>query len=223
MTKQIIRETPWDKPALGMDTYELLELSEEAMQKSEELAGHFTIKVDPLDSKKLLHEYGFYYTDTLITPTCTKEQFNPYSDEKAHITKEVSREDIIGVSRGAYRHGRFHRDFMLDKKSADLRYDRWLGQLYDEGNVWGLIYEGELAGFFAYSDNQVLLQAFKPEFQGRGLSKYFWSPAVDLLFEQGYTKVATSISAANLAMLNLVVSLGFRFTDAVDVYQKLNK
>ncbi|MGY4691575.1 GNAT family N-acetyltransferase [Salibacterium sp. K-3] len=223
MTENILRETPWDKRALGMETYELLEHSEEALQKSEALKGHFTIKVDPLDSKHLLHAHGFYYTDTLLIPTCTKEQFTTYQDDKLTLMKKVPREDIIAISQGAYEHGRFHRDFMLDRSGADQRYDNWLGQLYDEGGVWGLAYDGELAGFFAYSGNQVLLQAFWPKYQGRGLSKYFWSKAVQSLFDEGYEEVKTSISAANLAMVNLTASLGFKFKDAVDVYHKLNE
>ncbi|MFB4163954.1 GNAT family N-acetyltransferase [Alteribacillus sp. JSM 102045] len=223
MIQEIIRETPWDKPALGLDTYELLDHSEEALQKSERLKGHFTIKVDPLDSKELLHQYGFYYTDTLLTPVCKKDRFTPFVDEKLTLLPDVNREEIIAISKGAYDHGRFHRDFKLERNGADQRYDNWLNQLYDEGNVWGLLYEDDLAGFFAFSKNQVLLQAFKPEYQGRGLAKYFWSRAVSSLFEEGHKEIKTSISAANLAMVNLVASLGFKFADAVDVYHKLNK
>ncbi|SDJ02789.1 GNAT family N-acetyltransferase [Alteribacillus bidgolensis] len=223
MRQEIIRETPWDKPALKLDTYELLEYSEEALQKSDHLKGHFTIKVDPLESKQLLHTYGFYYTDTLLTPVCKKERFTPFVDKKLTLLSDVKREEIIAISKGAYDHGRFHRDFKLEKSGADQRYDNWLNQLYDEGNVWGLLYEDELAGFFAFSENQVLLQAFKPEYQGRGLAKYFWSRAVRSLFEEGHVEIKTSISAANLAMVNLTASLGFKFADAVDVYHKLNQ
>ncbi|MDQ0300203.1 ribosomal protein S18 acetylase RimI-like enzyme [Salibacterium salarium] len=222
MTEEMIRETPWDKRALEMDTYELLVHSEEALKKSESMEGHFTIKVDPLDSKKLLHQYGFYYTDTLVTPICHRQTFIPFEDEKLTLMFDVNREDIIAISKGAYEHGRFHRDFKLDRSGADQRYDNWLGQLYDQNKVWGLAYDGELAGFFAFSENQVLLQAFKPEYQGRGLSKYFWSQAVQILFDEGYEEVKTSISAANLAMMNLVTSLGFKFKGAVDIYHKLN-
>ncbi|MFZ4452569.1 GNAT family N-acetyltransferase [Salibacterium aidingense] len=221
--EELMRETPWDKRALGIDTYELLVHSEEALKKSDAVKGHFTIKVNPLDSKALLHEYGFYYTDTLLAPVCDKQQFISHEDEKLTLMYNINRDDVIAISQGAYDHGRFHRDFKLERSGADQRYDNWLGQLYDENKVWGLAYEGELAGFFAFSENQVLLQAFKPEYQGRGLSKYFWSKAVRVLFDKGYEEVKTSISAANLAMVNLVSSLGFKFKDAVDIYHKLNE
>ncbi|WP_240376784.1 GNAT family N-acetyltransferase [Bacillus piscicola] len=223
MTSALLRSTPWDKRALGIDTYELLEYSEEALAKSFEKQGHFTIKVDPLVSKELLHQYGFYYTDTLLTPVLKREQFVSFDDDKITITRDVAREEVIAISEGIYEHGRFHRDFQLDRCLADQRYDNWLGQLYDVGTVWGLLYEGELAGFFAYSGNQVLLQAFKKEYQGRGLAKYFWTRAVRTLFDEGAEEVATSISAANLAMMNLVASLGFKFTKAVDIYHKINR
>ncbi|WP_407639160.1 GNAT family N-acetyltransferase [Alteribacillus iranensis] len=187
------------------------------------MKGHFSIKVDPLASKELLHEYGFYYTDTLLTPVCTRDQFVPYDHDKIDVISEVEKGEVIAISEGIYEHGRFHRDFMLERRLADQRYDNWLGQLYDEGTVWGFVYDEELAGFFAYSGNQVLLQAFKEEYQGKGLAKYFWSRSVRTLFDEGHKEVATSISAANLAMVNLTASLGFKFKKAVDVYHKLNR
>jgi RimJ/RimL family protein N-acetyltransferase len=201
----------------------LLDYSDEALNKSEQLKGHFTIKVDPLASKKWLHEYGFYYTDTLLTPVCKQEQFTPFENKKIALTTGIDRSDIVAVSNGAYHHGRFHRDFSLIREGADQRYDNWLGQLYEKGNVWGLLYDNELAGFFAFQDDQVLLQALKEKFQGKGLSKYFWSEACESLFSSGYHELSTSISAANLAMVNLVASLGFKFKGAVDIYHKLNE
>lgn len=208
---------------MGIDTYELTELSEAALEQCNQMKGHFTIKVDPLAPKKLLHKNGFFYTDTLLKPVCKREQFTPYNSNDVQISSKISRGDVIEISNGAYHHGRFHRDFSLNKGAADKRYDNWLGQLYDAGNVWGLLFERELAGFFAYQDDHILLQVTQEKYQGRGLTKYFWSSACESLFKKGYDELTTSISAANLAMVNLVTSLGFRFREAVDVYHKLNK
>lgn len=218
-----IKSTPWDARAFGVDTYELTDASEETLQIAANKPGHFTVKVDPLSSKKNLHDHGFYYCDTLLKPSCQKDKFQPFSDEAISLSDNIALDDFVAISSGSYQHGRFHRDFKVKKAWADRRYDRWLAQLYDEGHVWGLLYNGALAGFFAYNKNQVLLQVLEANFRGQGLSKYFWTAGCKSLFNKGYDEVSTSISACNLVIVNLVTALGFRFQDAVDVYHKFNE
>jgi ribosomal protein S18 acetylase RimI-like enzyme len=60
-------------------------------------------------------------------------------------------------------------------------------------------------------------------FRGKGLAKYLWSTGCRELFKRGHKELSSSISAANLAVLNLYSSLGFRFRNAVDVYHRLTK
>lgn len=217
-----IKFTPWDARAFGVDTYELEDDQEPTLQETAEIPGHFTVKVDPLSSKKQLLDHGFYYCDTLLKPFCKQQNFRSFMDESISLTDGISVDELVSISSGSYQHGRFHRDFNVKKEWADRRYDRWLAQLYDENRVWGLLYDKELAGFFAYHDDQVLLQVLTDEFKGRGLSKYFWTTACQTLFARGYDEIQTSISACNLVMVNLVTALGFRFKEAVDVYHKLN-
>lgn len=221
--KENIKFTPWDAKPFGIDTYELTDDAKETLEETAGVPGHFTVKVDPLSSKNHLHDYGFYYCDTLLEPYCKRKQFQPFEDENISLSEGIEKKSLLEISDGAYHHGRFHRDFNLKKEKADTRYDRWLAQLYDENRVWGLLYGDEVAGFFAFHDDHVLLQALKDEYQGRGLSKYFWTTACQSLFSKGYDELSTSISACNLVMLNLVSALGFRFKGAVDVYHKFNQ
>ncbi|MDQ6994771.1 MAG: hypothetical protein Q9M18_04165, partial [Mariprofundaceae bacterium] len=60
--------TPWDSHIFHMPCFEITKLNEEALQIACKNSAHYTIKVDPLADKRLLHKYGFYYTDTLIEP-----------------------------------------------------------------------------------------------------------------------------------------------------------
>lgn len=217
-----IQTTPWDAKVFGIDTYEIVNPSVETLSRTKNIPGHFTAKVDPLASKQYLHEFGFYYCDTLLKPVCQKEQFHPYDNERISISEDTPLEDFLAVSNGVFRHGRFHRDFNLDPLQADERYDRWLTQIYHEGRITGFLFEGELAGFLACNGNHISLIALEKSFHGHGLAKYFWTPACGTLFARGYNELTTSISACNLAMLNLVISLGFRPREAVDVYHKFN-
>ena len=50
------------------------------------------------------------------------------------------------------------------------------------------------------------------------MAKYWLYLMCQELFNAGHERVETSISAANLAAVNLHASLGFRFQNAQDVY-----
>lgn len=219
--------TPWDAQLFGINTFEIVVDSENKLSQvikqvfSEKNTGHYTVKVNPLLSKKLLHDYGFYYCDTLIEPYCNTESFREFTKQDISLSESVSLEKFLEICHGAFVHGRFHRDFNLDKNLADTRYNSWLKQLYEQQRVWGLMYQDKLAGFWGFSRNKILLHALSQQYRGKGMAKYFWSLACQELFNQGYTELISSISAANVAVLNLYSSLGFKFRNPVDIYHLL--
>jgi ribosomal protein S18 acetylase RimI-like enzyme len=216
-------ETPWDSRALGIATFEIKSLSEEVLKEVATKPGHFTAKVSPLASKKMLHDYGFYYSDTLIEPYCTLEKFIPSENQEVLISRSAAVEDLVAISRHAFIYGRFHRDFNIDEEHADLRYVLWLKDLYNSGDVFGLMYHDELVGFFGYSINKIVLHALSEKYRGRGLAKSLWSAACKELFGLGHREIISSISVSNVAVLNLYASLGFRFRNPLDVYHLFNK
>jgi len=220
----IIKENPWDQKVFGVNTYEIIVLSEKMLYLSinqvikDKKPGYYTIKVDPLWKSHILSNAGFYYCDTLIQPYCAKENFIFHAHPKIQLSQNNSLEELINICNAAFSHGRFHRDFNIDRKKADLRYNSWLTQLFAQQKVWGLMYDQELAGFWGFSDQNILLHALKPNYRGKGMAKYFWSIACQEMFDRGYQEIISSISAANLAVLNLYISLGFKFKNVQDVY-----
>jgi hypothetical protein len=219
--KPLIKSTPWDTAAFGMPTWELTEYSKKALQQAAQAAGHFTLKVDPLADKRLLHEFGFYYCDTLVEPHCDATRLRAVQHPEATISRDVDAEQALAICHGAFSHGRFHRDFNLPKAAADLRYDNWLKQLLEARQVYGLYLEGVLAGFIAHSGNNLVLHALGKKYRGKGWAKYWWSSVCSELLGTGHHEVKSSISATNLAVLNLYASLGFTFSHPQDVYQRL--
>ena len=217
----LIKPTPWDTAAFGMPTWELLEYSAAALQQASMTAGHHTLKVEPLADKRLLHEWGFYYCDTLIEPYCNAARLRIAQHPEATISKVIDAEQVMAICHGAFSHGRFHRDFNLPKVAADKRYDNWLAQLLEAQQVYGLYWQGELAGFIGHSGNNLVLHAVAEKFRGKGLSKYWWSAVCCDLLENGNEKVKSSISATNLAVLKLYASLGFSFNNPQDIYHRL--
>lgn len=217
----LIKATPWDNAAFDIPTWELLEYSVAALQQAVQTVGHHSLKVDPLVDKQLLHEYGFYYCDTLIEPYCKGERLCSVKHPDATISKKINMEQLLAICHGAFSHGRFHRDFNLPKIAADLRYDNWLKQLLEVQQVYGLYWQGVLAGFIAYSGNNLVLHALAEKYRGKGLSKYWWSSVCSELLANGHDQVKSSISATNLAVLNLYGSLGFSFKNPQDIYHRL--
>ncbi len=217
----LINQTPWDTAAFGMPTWELLEYSEAALQQATQTTGHFTLKVDPLADKRWLHEYGFYYCDTLIEPHCNAARLRRLQHPETTISKVIDVDQALSICHGAFSHGRFHRDFNLPRAAADLRYDNWLKQLLEAGQVYGLYKQELLAGFIAYSGNNLVLHALAEQQRGKGLSKYWWSAVCNELLASGHQEVKSSISASNLAVLNLYASLGFTFNNPQDIYHLL--
>jgi len=203
-----------------MPTWELLSYSEAALRLCMQTPGHHTIKVDPLTDKRLLHDYGFYYCDTLIAPYANLKKLRPVAHPDATVSKVCDAEKVLAMGHGVFAHGRFRRDFNLPKAVAEQRYDTWLKQLLDEGNVYGLYYQGELGGFIGHSKDSLVLHAVGDNCRGKGLAKYWWSAVcVELLRE--YEEVHSSISAGNLAVLNLYAGLGFSFRTPQDIYHRI--
>jgi L-amino acid N-acyltransferase YncA len=224
---QFLKETPWDRKVFGINTFEIIAESEETLLvtineiKKNKIKGHYTIKVDPLWNSRILSNYGFYYCDTLIQPYCNYQNFINYDHEKICLSTDNSLEQLLSICNGAFIHGRFHRDYNFDKKQADMRYNSWLTDLFNQKKVWSLIYENKLAGFWGFSQQNILLHALKTNYRGKRMAKYFWSKACQGMFKLGHKEIISSISASNLAVLNLYVSLGFKFKNPQDVYHLL--
>ena len=221
MTETHIKSIPWDTAALGMECYEIGQASADVLARALLTPGHYTVRVNPLASKELLHTHNFYYCDSLIEPYCLRGQFRYYTTEGIELSRETALENLLLISNGAFAHGRFHRDFNVPTRFADLRYDNWLKQLYQKDNVYGLLYCGDLAGFIGYHENKLLLNAMASSHRGKGLAKYFWSAACQKIFDAGHDEVSSSISVTNTAALNLYASLGFRFRSPVDIYHRM--
>ncbi|TQS70583.1 GNAT family N-acetyltransferase [Ornithinibacillus gellani] len=220
--EKIIRPTPWDKRTFLIDTYELTAANDEALAVADSLEGHFTVKVDPLMDTDALRRHGFYYTDSLIEPVCSRSDLRVFEQKGIMLSQDYNRAAILEIAEEVFVHGRFHRDSYIPNTLANERYMRWVEDLLDEKHIYALLYNGTLVGFYAFREDQVLLLGIKKEFQGKGLAKPFTSQGCFEQFKNDYKELKTSISAANVASLNLFYSLGFRLRKTVDVYHKLN-
>lgn len=221
--EHLLKPTPWDESVFGFPTYEVLSCAESDLEEIKQVSGHFTLKVDPMLPTGDLHKHGFYYCDTLVNPYCAKADLKIHDHPAIAVSGlGCDTDELQAISRTAFTHGRFHRDFNITKELADRRYSRWLKQLLDQGTVLVLRHENEVAGFFGYSGCRIVLHALGERFRGKGLSKYFWSAACLELFRMGHDEIHSSISAYNMPVLNLYASLGFNFRNPVNCYHRLS-
>jgi len=218
-----ILPVPWDRTVFGMSCFEITMPSDKNLAHAATTPGHYTVKVDPLSDKSLLHRYEFYYTDTLLEPWCCPQQFVPHPHPEVSLNMDVAIDDLLPMCERSFVYGRFHRDFNLSSQQSDQRYKQWLTQMHHSEGVMGLLFQNELAGFIAHEEGALRLHAVDKRYRDRGLAKYLWTAACMYLFEHGINEIHSSISAANLAVVNLYASLGFRFRHAVDVYHRLSK
>lgn len=215
------RETPWDAAALGIPTYEITELSHAALAAALAVPGHYTVRVDPKSSKLLLHDYGFYYCDTIIEIVGTPDRTVLPVSERCRLGRDVRLAELLGLCRSSFAHDHFHRDFNIAPALADLRYERWLTQMYEERGVHGYFHDDRLVGFIAIMGNRMQLMAIEPAVRGQGLVKYFLGDVSRLMFAHGHTEILGAISASNLVVMKAFAGLGFRFDQARDVYHRL--
>jgi len=224
MSAELLTPAPWDQAALGYPAWELRAYSAAALAQADATPGHQSIKVDPLADKGLLHAHGFYYADTLLETQATPARLHPLAVPAGlAISRQFDQDAALAICHGAFAHGRFHRDFQVEPAAATLRYDNWLRQLIAAGQVYGLFAGGQLGGFIGYSGEMLVLHAIAPSHRGQGLAKYWWRLVIDALLAEGRSQVTSSISAANLAVLNLYASLGFAFRHPQDIYHRIVK
>jgi len=217
---KLIERVPWDCTALGGAAWELRTATPETLARVRD-PGEYTLKADPLSDKRILHDSGFYYCDTLVEPFRSAAEFRPLPHPSARFSGGPALEPLLAICRTAFEHGRFHRDFNVERRRADLRYENWLRTLHAARKVRGLLWEDELAGFIAHEGGKLVLHAMGGKHRGRGIAKYLWSAVCADLVRQGAGELSSSVSTANLAAVNLYAALGFRFRNAVDVYHRV--
>lgn len=215
------KRTPWDANVLGLETFEIEDPSPEDLASAHSRVGHYTVRMTPLKNTSDLAAHCFYYCDTLVEPFCDGRRFRSMHDARAEVVSSPDAEAALVACRGAFRHGRFHRDFAIHTQRADLRYENWLQRLLDEKKVVGLNWEGRQAGFFAVEESRAVLHALDAKHRGRGIAKYLWSAAYEYMFAHGCSEVSSSVSVANIPVMNLYASLGFRFRKPMDLYHLL--
>jgi GNAT superfamily N-acetyltransferase len=219
-----IIEATWDSKVFAFECFELRGWKGESLEVAHLKAGHYTLKCAPLESKQELISAGFYYADTLIRPEAPRDQLKLFQKEGLEVVLSALSPEIEVLGRNSFEHGRFHKDPHMKPQAADQRYLNWMRDLAAASKLYLVSYSGKLAAFVCAEGGHLVLHAVAQEFRGKGLAKYLWSAVLRELYKNKEIEVfSSSVSASNLAALNLYASLGFSFKGAQEVWHLFKK
>ncbi len=236
-----LRETPWDAKAFGRPTLDItaLALAAETGEAArdadlferleqvlaERQAGLVTARLDADRRIAIgaLQAAGFRYVETAYRLSCRNvARFEP----PARVTRTVELREAVPADHDAlieqaaesFRYGRFAEDPAIPEEVNRSRQIDWMeGLLGGRARVLVADVDGAAGAFMAFRVHEgvadLILAGTKPKL---GILAYpLWIAVMKVLKEEGVGRAETMISAANIGVVNLYGTLGFRFEQAL--------
>jgi RimJ/RimL family protein N-acetyltransferase len=228
------QSVPWDREVFGFAVAEIRDLqvidSQRALRDYADFQDWLDVGQVRIVSSRLPHDQlresmfleanGFRFVEMVLHPTLQNLQsLNIPQDDLLVTLADVSDlSSLQDIAEHAFRHERYHVDPRLDPRLGDLRYGRWVkSSLGHPVQRLLKITDGErlVALFLVESrdDRSAYwhLTAVSPTWQGTGYGYRVWQAMLRYHQTQGCESLMTTISARNVAVLNLYAKLGFRF------------
>ena len=173
-----------------------------------------------LRESMLLESVGFRFVEMVFSPVLAPLPVDDDGLVGIIISgpEQSDQAELERIAASVFTTGRHLLDWRLDPDASHRRYRQWLrGALADEHQeVLKAEMDGATVGFFIAEtrpDFEVYwhLTAVAPEWQGRGVGKRLWRTMIARHRAAGAQRIATTISAHNIPVLNLYAGLGFRF------------
>ncbi|WP_439576141.1 hypothetical protein [Phreatobacter sp.] len=237
-----MRDTPWDARAFGRPTRDITDLmlaceTGNAVGLDDDLFHRLAERLDadgvglvtarlPADRRAAigrLQAAGFRYVETAYR--LGLRNLGRY-EPPARITRRVALREAVAADHAAlieqaadsFRYGRFAEDPQIDPALNRRRQIDWMeGLLAGRARVWVAEVDGGPGAFMAFrtegAEADLILAGTRPKL---GILAYpLWIAVIDRLRAEGIERARTVISAANLGVVNLYGTLGFRFEEAL--------
>jgi RimJ/RimL family protein N-acetyltransferase len=165
-----------------------------------------------------LQTVGFRVVETTFSPAFVGRlgDRNP-TEFVVRTATSQELQSIITVARDAFTVSRFHNDPFIPDAMANRRYENWVRstESSESQELLSIVNANdELVGFFIseIADNEAYwhLTALARPFRGRGLAPEVWKTVMQFQSKLGVTSFRTTISGANMPVVNLYPRLGFR-------------
>ncbi len=230
-----VAEIPWDTKLFGYPVAEVkrFDLASETQQMigfdslGEWLKNHNTklcsVRI-PLDRVSDIHAFeafGFRFVELDYSPILKNLQDFEVQDDASLVISVASSADQAALERiadGGFPFGRFHQDPRIDSQMGDKRYSQWVTNAFvnSQQEVLKVTQNQAIVGFFVneYPDDHSTfwsLTAISKEFRGASMGKRVWKAMIAREKSNHRQTISTRISSHNIPVMNLYVSLGFRF------------
>jgi RimJ/RimL family protein N-acetyltransferase len=169
-----------------------------------------------------LEDRGFRFIELNYVPYFDDLQLAKVPTSEIEILPAASadRTYLAALAGRSFQIGRLHQDPRVNSAAASRRYGQWVQRAFDNPNqrVLKCVRAGYIVGFFVVEMPEPngrfwSLIGFDPDFTGRGLGYSTWNAMLRYHQLEGVRKRTTSISSHNIAVMNLYVKLGFRFSE----------
>jgi hypothetical protein len=225
---------PWDEAIFGFpvadfqigtaspDVRDLAAFREALLEfcrqtRCELISARVTATATPLVS--LLLQAGFTYVDFCLLTTLSKllPESLPKSRFAVRPAKSRDHKAIYQISGSAFQFGRYHSDPYFPRELANRRYVQWMRNALESSDPENLVFvlasPEKVFGFMHVvircCDADLRLGAVVP---GSSLGHFLYSETLRAVSGLGATSASTTVSAANVAVLNIYSALGFRFS-----------
>jgi RimJ/RimL family protein N-acetyltransferase len=173
-----------------------------------------------LKESMFLETNGFRFIEMVYSPTLSPlpdlEIADPNLEIATATVGDLGRIEAIAGS--AFVTSRFFLDWRIRPDAGHNRYRQWVRNSFGDSQqvVLKATQHGLIVGFFIVEErpNGTVywhLTAIDPASQGRGLGKCLWTEMIRWCRARGGLRIDTTISAHNVAVMNIYAALGFRF------------
>lgn len=175
---------------------------------------------DRLKESMFLESKGFRFIEMVLHPKIEKLQSLDISQDNLIITPALESDlsAMQSIAERAFGHERYHIDPRLDPRLGDLRYGRWVKNSLNHSRqqLLKVTDSEQIVALFIveFRERKSVywhLTAISPQWQGRGYGQRVWRAMLRRHQAEGQDCVMTTISARNIAVLNLYAKLDFRF------------
>jgi RimJ/RimL family protein N-acetyltransferase len=228
------RLVPWDEAVFGYPVAQIDGIEAESQRIGAEAVQRFLswadrvgigmascrLPVSRLSEGMALEAHGFRFVEVVLHPW-TASLADAAIDEAGLTILAAAPEDLPELevmAEAAFQHGRIHADPRLGPELGSRRYRQWVRSCLGHprqrllkvslsDRTIALFVVEHLHNGTAYWH----LTAMAPAFQGQGYGERVWRAMLAWHALRGATAVSTTITAGNIAVMNLYVKLGFRF------------
>jgi RimJ/RimL family protein N-acetyltransferase len=168
----------------------------------------------------LLEQRGFRFIEVIYRPQLIAVREAAFPKDDLEISPATDRDlpTIEEIAGSAFKTDRFHLDPRISDDFADRRYRRWVRTTlqHPSQRLLKVSEAGNIVAFFIverFPDGRCYwhLTAIAPAVQRKGLGKRVWRAMIMHHRHEVVDRIETTISAHNVAVLNLYAGLGFRF------------